>query len=58
MTQHTEGAVSARNIFIALGLFTLIVIVAVTLWGAVALAMAALVLVPVVFALLLAVTRQ
>lgn len=58
MTQNTELAATARNIFILLALFTLLSIIAIVIWGAVALAMAALVLVPVVFVLLLAVTRE
>lgn len=57
MTQQTEGAASARNIFISIALFSVLTAGAVVIWGPVALAMAALLLVPVVFALLLAVTR-
>lgn len=58
MTDNTGRATSARNIFIILAIFTLVTVLAVVTWGAVALAMAALSLVPVVFFFLLAVTRD
>ena len=57
MTDNTGRATSARNIFIILAIFTLLTVLAVVIWGAVALAMAALLLVPVVFFFLLSATR-
>lgn len=57
MTANTGRATAARNIFIILAIFTLVTVLAVVTWGAVALAMAALSLVPVVFFFLLSATR-
>ena len=58
MSTQTERDTTARNLHIIVAIFAIVTAVSVVIWGPVALAMAALLFVPVFFILILGITLE